>query len=216
MRSIAGLLLLLLIPAFKLQAKRNQYGTIKGVVLDSAGRTPVEAATISVFDLSDSSLITYGITNRKGEFLLNEIPRGRDCRLLVSYSGLRSYTQLFYIGPDNKELQLPAILLRKVYTELEAVIVSRQAAAGFATQRYDRIRCRLVQNGSQHGTGRPVAAIAGVEDANGNITVNGKKVSKITVNGWTSSGLTLKLHPRTCHGILLTKYRYLTLKPVSE
>ncbi|WP_315818671.1 hypothetical protein [Paraflavitalea speifideaquila] len=45
---------------------------------------------------------------------------------MVSYSGLRSYTQDFIIAPETKELIINTVQLRKTYAEMEEVIVSAQ------------------------------------------------------------------------------------------
>lgn len=87
MRSIAGLILFTLCLFSQLQAQRTRYANLKGTVIDSASHQPVEAATVSIFLVADSSLINYGITNKKGEFLIKEIPQAKPCRVMVSYSG---------------------------------------------------------------------------------------------------------------------------------
>ncbi len=76
MRSIAGLIVFTLFLSRHLQAQRTHYASLKGTVIDSASRQPVEAATVSVFLIADSSLITYTITNKKGEFQVNDNTAG--------------------------------------------------------------------------------------------------------------------------------------------
>ncbi len=53
-------------------------GTIKGIVKDKDLKTAVEYATVSVFQMSDSSLINGTITNAKGEFELKQLKPGKD------------------------------------------------------------------------------------------------------------------------------------------
>ncbi|HKC37327.1 MAG TPA: hypothetical protein VKB95_14725, partial [Chitinophagaceae bacterium] len=49
-------------------AQKN--GNIKGVVFDTIARQPVAAATITVLQRNDSSLVTFTMTNSHGEFSL--------------------------------------------------------------------------------------------------------------------------------------------------
>jgi outer membrane receptor protein involved in Fe transport len=49
---------------------------VKGVVLDSQTKNPIEFATISLFKVADSSLVTGIISDVDGVFLLDKIPSG--------------------------------------------------------------------------------------------------------------------------------------------
>lgn len=184
MRSIAGLIVFTLFLSMHLQAQRSRYASLKGTVIDSASRQPVEAATVSVFLIADSSLITYSITNKKGEFQVNEIPQAKPCRVMVSYSGLHSFTQDFIISPETKELIINTVRLRKAYSEMEEVIVSAQRPPVMIkkdTLEFNAGSFKTPVNGVVEDL---LKQLPGVEvDAEGNITVNGKKVTKITVDG---------------------------------
>ncbi|MDF2190780.1 outer membrane beta-barrel protein [Paraflavitalea sp. CAU 1676] len=194
MRSIAGLIVFTLILIFQAQAQRDHYASLKGTVIDSASRQPVEAATVSVFLIADSSLVSYAITNKKGEFLLKTIPQARPCRVLVSYSGLHSYAQDFVIAPETKELIINTVQLRKSYAAMEEVIVSAQRPPVMVkkdTLEFNAGSFKTPINGVVEDL---LKQLPGVEvDAEGNITVNGKKVTKITVDGKDFFGSDFKI-----------------------
>ena len=64
-------------------AQKN--GTVKGVVFDTIAKQPVPAATITVLQSKDSSLVTFTMTNSRGEFSLANVPYGDTaCWLLMS------------------------------------------------------------------------------------------------------------------------------------
>jgi hypothetical protein len=194
MRSIAGLIVCTLLLGLCAQAQRSHYSSIKGTVIDSTSRQPLEAATVSVFYASDSSLVNYSITNKKGEFFIAEIPQEKPCRLMISYNSLGTYFEDFIIPANTKELTIKTIRLRKSYTEMEEVLVMAQRppviikkdtvefnAGSFKTQVNGVVEDLLKQ-------------LPGVEvDADGNITINGKKVSKITVDGKDFFGSDFKI-----------------------
>ena len=185
MRLSGGLLfMLLIIFACSVQAQQSRYGTLKGTIRDSANRTPIEAATVSVFLLSDSSLVSYALSTRRGEFQIKEIPIDAECQLLISFNGFRSFTKKFKIPEDKKEWVLEPVYLAQIFTELEDVVVVGQRppmlikkdtiefnAASFRTQPNAVLEDLLKQ-------------LPGVDiDKDGNLTMNGKKVSKITIDG---------------------------------
>lgn len=194
MRSIAGLILFILFLFIHTQAQRAQYASLKGTVIDSTSRQPIEAATVSVFLLSDTSLITYAITNKKGEFLLTEIPQTKPFRLLVSYTGLRSYTQDIIISPEIRELVINTIQLKKEYAQMEEVVISAQRPPVLVkkdTLEFNAASFKTPVNGVVEDI---LKQLPGVEvDNEGNITVNGKRVTKITVDGKDFFGSDFKI-----------------------
>ena len=68
--------------AFNGFAQKN--GTIKGVAFDTISQQPVPAATISVVYKKDSTLLTFTMTGKNGQFELNGIPNG-EFRLLITH-----------------------------------------------------------------------------------------------------------------------------------
>ncbi|MFT3825940.1 MAG: outer membrane beta-barrel family protein [Chitinophagaceae bacterium] len=170
--------------AVSAQAQRVQYGSIKGTVLDSAGRGPLESATVSVFLSSDTSLVGYGITNKKGEFLVKEIPVGKPCRFTVSYKGLQTVLRDFIIQSGSKELVFDSISLGKSYAELEEVTVVAQKSPVVIkddTTEFNASAFKTMPNAVAEDV---IKQMPGFDiDKDGNITFNGKKISKITVEG---------------------------------
>jgi hypothetical protein len=194
MRSIASLIVFTLFLVMHLQAQRTRYASIKGTVIDSSGRQPIEAATVSVFLAADSSLVNYSITNKRGEYFISEVPQAQPCRLMISYSGLSTYTQDFTIPPDTKELVIKTIGLKKAYREMEEIIVSAQRPPVIIkkdTVEFNAGSFKTPVNGVVEDL---LKQLPGVEvDADGNITINGKKVSKITVDGKDFFGSDFKI-----------------------
>ncbi len=184
MRVSAGLFLCLLLVVSCLQAQRIQYGSIKGTVIDSASRQPLEAATVSVFSGSDSSLINYCLTNRKGEFLVKDIPVSTTCWYMISYNGLKTVVQNFKIPGVEKELSVGAIPLGKLYASLEEVTVRGQKPPVMIKRDTVEFNAPSFKTAPNAVVEDILKQLPGVEiDKDGNITINGKKVSKITIDG---------------------------------
>ncbi|MGN6419061.1 MAG: outer membrane beta-barrel protein [Pseudobacter sp.] len=184
MRLSALLIAVLLLSCCALQAQRTKYGVVKGTVIDSASRQPVEAATISVFLVQDSSLINYVLTNRKGEFQVKEVPLGQPCHLLISFNGLKSYTIPFSISENKSDTLLPPIRLGKAVKELEEVMVVGQRPPMLVkkdTIEFNAGSFKTMPNAVLEDL---VRQLPGIDvDKDGNLTMNGRKIEKITIDG---------------------------------
>ena len=82
MMRIALLSILIILSCLSALAQKN--GSIKGQLYDSIAKQPVGAATVSVMDRSDSSLVSFTMTGNDGRFELKGIPNGQ-YRLLVTH-----------------------------------------------------------------------------------------------------------------------------------
>ena len=61
-------------------------GVIKGVIVDENTDQPMEYANVAVYNAADSSLVTGGITDEKGEFEIKGINFG-DYYLVANFIG---------------------------------------------------------------------------------------------------------------------------------
>jgi len=52
-------------------------GIIKGRVIDSSTKLPVVYANVSLLNIKDSSVVNGGVTNNKGEFVINDVRPGK-------------------------------------------------------------------------------------------------------------------------------------------
>lgn len=184
MRLSGGIFAVLLLLACTVQAQQSRFGVVKGLVQDSASRQPVEAATISVFLQKDSSLVNYVLTNRKGEFQIKDVPVATTCKLLITYNGLRSHLREFTIPEDQSEVMLGTIRLGKDIKELEEVMVvglRPPMVIKKDTIEFNAGAFKTVPNAVLEDL---VRQLPGIDvDAKGNLTMNGRKIEKITIDG---------------------------------
>ncbi len=154
---------------------------VTGKVLTAEGKKPLDAATVYIESLKDSSLVTYAITNASGEYILEGKTSLKKFRLLVSYTGYQGQQRLI----DFKRSQrVPDIFLEEQAVSLREVSVTG-----------DRVPIRIKQDTLEFNADsfktRPDATVEdvlkqlpGVEiDSEGTITVNGKEVNQVLVNG---------------------------------
>ncbi|MEM6685779.1 MAG: outer membrane beta-barrel protein, partial [Bacteroidota bacterium] len=155
---------------------------IKGTIVDKIDQSPLESATIYLQTLKDSTLITYTISDKKGNFELAGRTKQKEANLFVSFTGFKSYQKKVTL--DKSVITLPRIEMELATDELDAVQLTAIKAP--ITVKKDTLEF----NADSFKT-RPDATVEdlikqlpGVEvDSDGKIRVNGKEVNKILVNG---------------------------------
>ncbi|MEO7308996.1 MAG: carboxypeptidase regulatory-like domain-containing protein [Chitinophagaceae bacterium] len=75
-----------------LHCAHAQTGTIKGFVKDSLTGIALESATVSVYS-KDSTLLNYQLSDANGNFTITRIPMHKPVRLTVSYISYRSFAR---------------------------------------------------------------------------------------------------------------------------
>jgi hypothetical protein len=155
--------------------------TIKGKVIDSLSKQPLELSTVATVDMKDSTLIAYTTSKKTGEFELQRLPLEKDVKLVVSFAGYKSYIRHFNFK-KGQIIDLGSIALNSKM--LDEVIV-----------RAERVPIRMKKDTIEFDAAafktRPNAAVEellkklpGVQiDGDGTITVNGKSVSKLLIDG---------------------------------
>lgn len=98
-------------------------GTIKGVVIDDNLDKPVEYATVSVYTMSDSTLIDGTITDVKGSFKLSNLKPGKYF-VEVSFIGYnKAAVRNIPISKSRKIADLKEVKLRQSTEALDEVVV---------------------------------------------------------------------------------------------
>ncbi len=78
---------------------------LRGRILDQESKRAVPMATVSIYNVRDSALISYGLTTSEGDFILTDVPLSTPCRVIIFAAGhslLRKNVQFF--SSDNDEL----------------------------------------------------------------------------------------------------------------
>ncbi|NCI47680.1 carboxypeptidase-like regulatory domain-containing protein [Sediminibacterium soli] len=111
-----GCLLLLGISAYA------QHGSVSGRITDSTGKNPLALGTVSIFKAKDTVLVTYRLSNDKGEFSIGTLPANIPLRLLVSFAGYEPWRKEFTLA-KNGVLNLGNIKMVSSALQLDEVIV---------------------------------------------------------------------------------------------
>src|ERR1700675_2735625 len=97
--------ILLLSISFTVALYAQKNGTVKGLAFDTISKQPVAAATITVLEKKDSSLVTFSMTGNDGRFLLKGIPNG-EYRLMITHVNYHNSNIFFTISDKNKNAEL--------------------------------------------------------------------------------------------------------------
>jgi hypothetical protein len=157
-------------------------GGIKGKLVDTASRQPIADATVSVIQASDSSLVTFTLSNRQGIFEIKGLETG-SYRLVISHQAYQEMKKNVSVTAEQKQTDLGELTPAKDYKTLGEVVVSSEApiivkndtiqfnASGFKTKPNATVEDLLKK-------------LPGVEvDKEGNVKAQGEQVQKVYVDG---------------------------------
>ncbi len=156
--------------------------TILGKLIDDTTGKPLESATVFAEALKDSTLLGYTITNRKGEFELDIQTKAKKVNVFISFTGLQTIQKT--IDLDKPTVILGSLFMQEQPESLDEVVVVAERAP--ITIKKDTLEFNVASFKTKQGASVEdlLKKLPGVEvDENGKITVNGKEVSQVLVNG---------------------------------
>jgi hypothetical protein len=177
------LLLSLILILFLSASYGQNRATIKGKVVDSLTNEPMEFTTVAALNLRDTtnSLIAYTVTDKKGEFSLHNMPAGVPIKILITFVAYQPYRKFLTLA-KAQEVDLGIVhMVQKNLNQVEILgerppIVIRKDTIEFNAEAFKTRPNAVVED--------LLKKLPGVEvDHQGNITVNAKPISKITVDG---------------------------------
>ncbi|MEO5682549.1 MAG: outer membrane beta-barrel family protein [Chitinophagaceae bacterium] len=185
------LLLLLFISALPLLAQKNITGSIRGKVVDTAGKQSLADATISLMDLRDSSSTGFTVANEKGVFEIKDIEEGR-YRLLITFGGYQNVSKVFAITKEKSIIDFGSIFMERKSTTLQEVIVERPPiSVKKDTVEYNASSFKTKPNEDVEGL---LKKLPGVQvDRDGTVKSQGETVQKVYVDGKEFFGTDPKL-----------------------
>ena len=155
---------------------------IKGKILDKNTQVPLEAATVYFTSVKDSTVIDYSITDKNGFFTIETKKITKPVYFKISYVGYQTFKQVEQSITANKDFGIIR-LIENTNTLGEVVIKSEAPPI--------RIKKDTLEFNVSSFKVRPdsnvetlLKQLPGVEvSLDGKITVNGKEVNQVLVNG---------------------------------
>ncbi|MFB9056168.1 outer membrane beta-barrel protein [Mariniflexile ostreae] len=154
---------------------------ISGTLISEEDSIPLEAATVYLERIKDSTLVTYTIADKNGFFLLENKSHDKQLKLSISYVGYQTYSKI--IALDKSKINLNTINMQVDGHALNEVVIRSTAPI---TIKKDTLEFNVSSFKTKKDANVEdlLKELPGVEiDEEGNIKVNGKDVDKIFVNG---------------------------------
>ena len=155
--------------------------TIQGSLKDSIANRALNSATVSLVYANDSSLVSFSRTNEAGVFNFKNVAPG-NYLISVSYVGYIPKWVPVLIGTD-KTVEMGLIYMNDVNTMSTVTVTARRPpvvingdSVEFNSENFKTAPNAVVEDLLKKMPGMEV-------DKAGGITVNGKKVTKVFVNG---------------------------------
>lgn len=159
-------------------------GTLKGIVFDSVHNYSLPSATIAIYKTQDSTLLKYQLSNDYGEFNFSSLPLDTKLNLIISYIGYKTLNKNLTIPSDKKELDINKLNLFQSDNSLTEVIVKGlppPVVMNGDTLEFNAAAFSLDENAVIEDLLHKLPGITLWGD--GTITVNGRKVKSVLVNG---------------------------------
>ena len=155
--------------------------TIEGTVVDSVSKRNLASATISIVKAKDSSLVSFARSNEQGFFSVKSVPVG-SYLISISYVGFIQQWIAFKTG-KNAKIDLANIYMLDASSLSTVTVTARRPpvvingdSIEFNAENFKTAPNAVVED--------LLKKMPGIEvDKSGAITVNGKTVTKVFVNG---------------------------------
>lgn len=187
-------------------AQAQQKLDISGSVIDTSGAA-LGYTSVLLLEPADSALVSYVLTNDKGEFSFKNAPR-KPLLIKATYVSYLPYQQLLEM-PESGDLTLAPIVLSPISRELYEVVV-KTAKAPISikgdTIEYDASKFKVPPGASLEDL---IRKLPGVQvDKDGNILAQGEQVQKVTVDGRRFFGNNTKVATQNLNADAIKKVQF--------
>ena len=183
-----------------------QTGNIAGKVVDSSEKKILPLATVTVFKAKDTTIVTYRLSGPDGEFKIPNLPLNIPLRVLVTYSGYNAFRKDFILSENNISIRIDSVFLIPTSKQLDEVIVIAERPPVMIkkdTIEFNASAFKTLPNALVEDLLKKLPGV--MVDADGNITVNGKVVNRILVDGKTFFGDDPKMATRNLPANIIDK-----------
>ncbi|MBP5715099.1 MAG: TonB-dependent receptor [Prevotella sp.] len=186
MRHLTLLLALWLLAATGVQAQEeneeNRRLTISGQLLDSDQKEPMIQATVQLFTATDSTFVGGTVSDIKGNFII-EAPSNGTYRLKISSVGYQSIEREVILRRYQNQ-ELGRLLMSPESIMLKEAVVTGRAAQVVVRKDTLVFNPEAIRTPEGSAIEELIKRMPGAEvDEDGNITINGKEVKKILLDG---------------------------------
>lgn len=157
-------------------------GTVSGQVKDSVNNHILVSATVAVYAGDSEELLKFQLSNNFGRFAFSHLPIGSPLRIVVSHMGYRPANVAFEITPERNSIELDPVIMDPSAIALQEVLVAPPPMQMRGdTLEFNAAAFKLDSNAVVEDLLHQLPGLTIWND--GLITVNGKRIQKLFVNG---------------------------------
>lgn len=188
----------------------GQVGMITGRIADSSGSKLLPLATITVYKATDTTIVTYRLSTETGEFRVPGLPFNTKLRLLATFSGYLPYRLDFELSAEKPSFSAGLVKLKPTASTLDEIVVIAERppvifkndTIEFNASAFKTLPTALVED--------LLKKMPGIEiDEAGNITMNGRRVNRILIDGKRFFGDDPKMASRNLPANIIEKVQVL-------
>lgn len=154
---------------------------VTGTLVDALSKRPMEATTVYAESPKDSALVAYTISDKDGFFELEDRSDQKELNLFFSFNGYKTLSMKI---PLKSLVKLGRIQMEEQVEELKGVNVVGERVPITIKKDTMEFNADSFKTRPDATVEEVLKKLPGVQvDSDGTITVNGKEVNKVLVNG---------------------------------
>jgi len=187
------------------QKDSTRIGKARGVIRDSIYNYVLPSASIAIYTSLDTGLVSYQLSNQAGEFHFENLPIRVQLMIRVFYTGYQILEKKFSVHAAADPVDLSALNLLRAVNELQEVVVTAAPPVRMNgdTLEFNASALKLDKNAVAEDLFRKLPGVNVWAD--GSITVNGKTVSTVLVDGKPFFGKDLRMATQNIPKIAIDK-----------
>ncbi|MES2378135.1 MAG: carboxypeptidase regulatory-like domain-containing protein [Bacteroidota bacterium] len=161
-----------------------QQVNLQGIVKDAETKQSVIGATATIYAGEENTILKYAFTNATGTFRFSELPLETSLTVSITHVGFTTLSKKFKLSASNNVIDLGELTLQKSINEIKEVTITAQRPPMVMhgdTLEINAEAFKTKENAVVEDLLRKVPGI--VVWADGKITVNGKNISQLYVEG---------------------------------
>ncbi len=188
---------------------------ISGKVLSSSDNLPLESATVYLTTEKDSTLLSYASSEKNGSFLLKVKKNSPKSVLKISYLGHKTFKKVLENFSEN--ILLGNLVLEEQDDQLKEVVITADVPPVKFKKDTLEFDAKSFKVGPDANVDQLLRQLPGVEiDEEGKITVNGREVNNVFVNGKPLFGSDGKIVTQNLPADMINKVQVTTTKSRKE
>jgi hypothetical protein len=179
--------------------------SLKGRVRDSLSGQELAFSTATIYK-ADTSILTFKLSNPAGYFSIPGLPLNTTLRVIVTYSGYKAFRKEFTLSKESVQLDLGDIFLSNDIRSLDEILVVAERPPIVVrkdTIEYNAAAFKMLPSALLEDLLRKLPGVDA--DKDGNISVNGKRVNRILVDGRDFFGTDMKIATRNLPANVIDK-----------